>query len=135
MLKDRIVNIVGLVILVFIVGLFIIGLKKEENKLAKVNIVRYEYDTNDIAKKVKIDNKKDIKMIEDIIKDLKPLSGDEMVKLALMQDIVIEYNNNITIGIQEGIKGYCYYTNKDKNISGLARMPKGLYNWTINKLK
>lgn len=53
----------------------------------------------------------------------------------LPREIVIKYNDDITIGIQLGEKGYCHYINTKENISELSKMPKGLYEWVEEKLR
>ena len=70
------------------------------------------------------------------IKKLKPLSDKEMVMLALIKDIEIQYGNDIEVGIAEGNTSYCYfYDKKKKNIHKLSHMPKGLYNIVMRIVK
>lgn len=58
-----------------------------------------------------------------------------MVNLALLQEVVIEYGDNVIIGMQLDYKSYCYYTNKEKNQSSLSNNSKRLYKWVKEKLK
>lgn len=100
-----------------------------------VSITLYETGTDIQIKTIKIDDVNDIKELSSFITELEPLSDREMVKLALLQEVNIKYNDSISIGIQLNEKGYCYYINKDENISSLAKMPQGLYEWVEEKLE
>lgn len=132
---------ISLSVLLIILDIFLIfGNKdKKEQKKEKTNsnyitIKQYKLGTDEIIKEIKIINKDDIKVLNTLKKDLKPLEDYERVNLALAQEINIVYDENISVGITLSEKGYCYYINKKKKISSLSHMPKGLYEFIVKKL-
>lgn len=97
-------------------------------------ITQYEAGSSTQLKIIDVFAFRDIEWASIYIKKLSPLKADEMVNLELLQEIVIEYGDSISVGIQLGETQYCYYTNKEKNISSLSKMPNGLYEWVVEKL-
>ena len=79
-------------------------------------------------KTVTATSRSDLEKLHSYIKKLKPLEGNEKVKLALLREIEIQYNDYITVGIQLEEQDYCYYSNSKTKVSGICKMSKGLYN-------
>ena len=133
MKKKDIFIIIGSIIATAILSLLMVPsfLDKEEliNLPNEVSVKQYDAGTDTLIKEVKVNSKEEIKELSNYVSRLKPLSEHEMVNLALIKEIEIKYNDSISIGVQLGNDRYCYYTNKDENISSLSRMPKGLINW------
>ena len=100
-----------------------------------INIIQYKAGTSFELKNINIENDHDIKELSKYVEKLKPLTASEMVKLALLKEIEIKYNDYITIEIQLEQKSYCYYTNTKENISSLSKIPKGLYEWVEKKIQ
>lgn len=136
--KDTFIMI-GIVIVTAILSCLMVPsfLDKEEitNLPKEVSIKQYEAGTDKLIKEVTIEDKDKIEELGKYVYKLKPLSEHEMVKLALLKEIEIEYNDSISIGVQLGENSYCYYVNKDKNISSLSKMPKGLIDWIKDNLE
>jgi len=118
-----------IIVIILIVGYVIKELVWKNN--LQVTIIQYEVGTLNEIKKVNVD---DSNKIESFINALKPLSEEEMVNLALANEIVVVCDN-IEINIQLGVKHYCYYIDNNNNIKGLSYMPEGLYEWVNEKLK
>jgi Cft2 family RNA processing exonuclease len=134
-MKKKNIIIISIVAIILIISTLLILNPFKSNSPHKVTITQYKIGKNEVIKTITIDKESDIEELEKYIKDLKPLEPHEYVDLALAQQIVIQYDDNIEIGIQLEMKGYCYYINKDENISSLSHMPKGLYNWIKDKIK
>lgn len=130
------INVVLILIIIVIVLIFCIFLIKNNNS-KNIIITQYEAGTDTELKRIVINSnsENDINKLNGYIEELAPLTNSEMVDLALLKEIEIKYTNSISIGIQLGEKNYCYYINKEKNISSLSKLPKGLYEWVENKLK
>ncbi|MBE6150787.1 MAG: hypothetical protein E7162_03090 [Firmicutes bacterium] len=139
MKKKDIFIIIGSIIATAILSLLIVPsfLDKEElfNLPNEVSVKHYEAGTDTLIKEVKVSSKEEIKELSKYVSKLKPLSEHEMVNLALLKEIEIKYNDSISIGVQLGEDSYCYYTNKDENISSLSKMPKGLVDWIKDNLE
>ena len=139
MKKKDIFIIIGSIIATAILSLLMVPsfLDKEEliNLPNEVSVKQYDAGTDTLIKEVKVNSKEEIKELSNYVSRLKPLSEHEMVNLALIKEIEIKYNDSISIGVQLGNDRYCYYTNKDENISSLSRMPKGLINWINDNLE
>ena len=137
-MEKKNIIVVGIIILVLMVVL-VISYKNNDNKLSNnlnnITIIRYKLGTDKVIKKIKITSMEDKEKLEKWAKKLNPLTPKEMVDLALANEVEIKYGDYITIGIQLSEKDYCYYTNHDRNISELSKMPKGLSNWLEEKLK
>ena len=99
----------------------------------KIKITKYEKGTIDVIKEKEINSKKDIKEFKKYIENMKVLDSEEMIDLALLNEIKIIYNNNIEIYIDLDSKEYCYYRNTDDKIYSLAHLPNGMIN-LVNKL-
>ena len=130
-------NLFLILIVIFI--LIIIGILLKNNSSDKpsndISITQYKFGTFSKLKSINIENDNDKRKLSKYVEKLKPLSTSEMVDLALANEIEIKYDDYITIGIQLGEKGYCYYTNTKENIDGLSKMPKGLYEWVEDKIQ
>ena len=139
MKKKDIFIILGSIIATAILSLLMVPsfLDKEEliNLPNEVSIKQYEAGTDTLIKEVSVESKEAIKELSKYVLKLKPLEEHEMVKLALLKEIEIKYNDSILIGVQLGEDSYCYYTNKDENISSLSKMPKGLVDWIKDNLE
>lgn len=119
---------------------------KESKEETKTNETTINLETNEIViskynsfgeeekNKIRITSKDEINEVSGYVSKLQPLSKEEMVELELLKDVVIKYNDDITISIQLGEEKYCYYNNKAQNISSLARIPEGLYEYVESKL-
>lgn len=130
------INVVLILIIIVIVLIFCIFLIKNNNS-KNVIITQYEAGTDTELKRIVINSnsENDINKLNGYIEELAPLTNSEMVDLTLLNEIEIKYTNSISIRIQLGEKDYCYYINKEKNISSLSKLPNGLYEWVENKLK
>ena len=98
-------------------------------------ITEYKIGSDIKIKELVVDSNKDITTLTKYVSKIKPLKKKEMVNLALAKEVEIKFNESISFYIQLSEKKYCYYTNKDKDISSLAKMPDGLYDWLVDKLK
>ncbi len=98
-------------------------------------INEYKIGSDIKIKELVVDSNKDITTLTKYVSKIKPLKKKEMVNLALAKEVEIKFNESISFYIQLSEKKYCYYTNKDKDISSLAKMPDGLYDWLVDKLK
>ena len=98
-------------------------------------IMQYKPGTESLVNKINIQEEDDITELKEYIKKIKPLNDSNMVQLALLNEIEIQYNDYVSIYIQLGERDYCYYINSKENISSLAMMPKGLYEWVENKIQ
>ena len=98
-------------------------------------ITEYKIGSDIKIKELVVDSNKDITTLTKYVSKIKPLKKKEMVNLALAKEVEIKFNESISFYIQLSEKKYCYYTNKDKDISSLAKMPAGLYEWLDDKLK
>ena len=96
-------------------------------------ITEYKIGSDIKIKELVVDSNKDITTLTKYVSKIKPLKKKEMVNLALAKEVEIKFNESISFYIQLSEKKYCYYTNKD--ISSLAKMPDGLYDWLVDKLK
>ena len=128
-----IVSIIIIICIIFTV--FLVIRNKSLNISGDIVITKYSLRTDKPKKKVAITSKEDINELEKYVEQLEPLSGMEMVKLMLAKEVEVKYYDSISIGIQLGEKRYCYYINKDENISSLARIPDGLYECIEEKIK
>lgn len=104
------------------------------SKNESITFTQYEAGSSNKIKEMQMTSSEDIKQVEQFVKQLRPLSDREMVNLALLQEVEIQYGDFISIGVQLGESQYCYYSNKNENISSLAKMPKELYEWVCEKL-
>jgi hypothetical protein len=138
-MKKKKVFIILIVILILIISGVILKNSSSTNKMNSSNnnisIIKYKAGTSFKLKKININNDEDIKELSKYVEELKPLSATEMVDLAIMKEIDIQYNDYITISIQLDEESYCYYTNTEENISSLSKMPQGLYKWVKEKIK
>ena len=144
MKNKNIFLIIVLIILILIAGIIYINNSNKEdgnnetynleNLPSSIKIIQYEPGRDVILKEISIDSKEDIEILSGYVRKVKKLSPNEIVNLDLLREIVIEYNEYITIGVQLGEEEYCYYTNTKENISTLSKMPKGLYEWVEEKI-
>jgi len=89
---------------------------------------------NKIIKTVTIDSSIDLDEINKYARSVKPLSGNEMVKLALLDEIEIKLNDSKSIKIQLSEKSYCSISDSSNNSYDLSHMPSGLYDWVVKML-
>lgn len=133
MKKNRLIIISIIVIVILVITI------KTKNKFNDISdnivVIQYEVGTDIQLKKINIISDEDKKELSKYVRKLKPLKNNHMVNLALAREIEIEYTDSIYVGIQLEEKQYCYYINKEKNISSLSKMPKGLYEWIEEKIK
>lgn len=138
MKNKSVVIVAGIVLVLLLACLVVPSLFEREEKLSnlpkEVVVTQYVPGDIEIVKEITIDNKEEIEELSNYVSKLKPLEEHEMVNLALLQEIEIIYGNSIIIGIQLDEEGYCYYENKDKNISSLSKMPFGLVKWVKDNL-
>lgn len=121
--KYKLVMIVVLILIV--IGIIAIFTFNQEKSSLKIEIIKYNNTGLGITNKIKVTSKKDKKKIQESIEEIKLVPEREMVDLSIMRQIEINYNDTVTIGIQEGQEYYCWY--EDKNKSGLAYLPTKLY--------
>ena len=133
MKKNRLIIISIIVIVILVITI------KTKNKFNDISdnivVIQYEVGTDIQLKKINIISDEDKKELSKYVRKLKPLKNNHMVNLALAREIEIEYTDSIYVGIQLEEKQYCYYIDKEKNISSLSKMPKGLYEWIEEKIK
>ena len=98
-------------------------------------ITEYKIGSDTKIKELVVDSNKDITSLTKYVSKIKDLKKKDRVNLSLAKEVDVKFNDSISIYIQLSEKNYCYYTNKDKNISSLAKMPDGLYDWLVDKLK
>ena len=127
--------IIAIIIVLGVISFVLIKQKNNQEYVPdNVIITQYKAGSDIELKNINVYDTNDLNKLSDYIKRLSPLKDSEMIKLALLQEIVIEYGDFISVGIQLGETQYCYYTNKEENISSLSKMPNGLYEWVIEKL-
>ena len=102
------------------------GRIKKNASFNNIIITKYEIGTDIKRDSVELTNDRDIKEMDEFIKNLKPLNNKQ---LAIAQEIEIKCGDFISIGIQLEERQYCYYEDKSKNISSISKMPNGLYEW------
>lgn len=141
-MKKIYIFLIGIVIFVLILSVVLIKNNSSKNKTNNLNqyynnisITQYKAGTQIKLKTINIDNDNDIKELSKFVEQLKPLTDNEMVDLALLQEIKIQYNDDIIIGIQLGEKSYCDYINTKEKISSLSKIPEGLYEWIEEKIQ
>ena len=124
-----------LILLILVVVVFLTGCSKKEKEDKKVDntikIILYKVGTEEIIREINIENTEAINKLNEYLASIEPLKEEEMVDLALAQEISIIYNDNVSVGIQKGEEGYCYYINKEKGISSLSKIPEGMYEMVI----
>ena len=138
--------IILITIVLFIIAIFFIvkNVKKENfeisnnktsnNNYNEVVIIKYKLGTSDELKRVYINSEKDIKELNNYIKELQPLSDEERTKTAYMQEILIKYNDSETIATQLNSRK-CFYKNTEKNIEYVSNMSTELSKWIEEKIK
>jgi len=132
-IKKGVIFIIIIAVLV-ILSIFIIKDITSNYKHYDIVIIHYEPGTLNIIKKIKIESKENIEQIDKYVKELKPLQDSEKVNLMLLDEIVIKYNEFITISMQLGQKEYCNYSDTERNIHYMSKMPTGLYEWVEGKI-
>ena len=131
--KIIVISTIFIVFIVLCVFLFL-NTFSSISRPRNVAITYYVVGDNTQLESVQIDSKEDMKMLFQYVKNIKPLSENEIVELALSTNIDIRYNDFISIGVQVEEKEYCYYTNTKTNESFLAKMPFGFYDWVMSKV-
>lgn len=102
------------------------GKIKKNMSFDNIIITKYEIGTDIKRDSIELTNDREIKEMNEFIKNLKPLNNKQ---LAIAQEIEIKCGDFISIGIQLEERQYCYYEDKSKNISSISKMPDGLYEW------
>lgn len=126
-----------IIITSIIIGLLAIIFSLTKNKIEnpeKVKIIKYENGFT-IEKEIEITSQPELKKIQNEIEKVNLVTEKESVQLDIIRNIEIQYNDSIIIGIQEEEKVYCWYQDKEKNISRLAYLSDELYDFVIKKLK
>ncbi|MBR3280686.1 MAG: hypothetical protein IKI57_02405 [Clostridia bacterium] len=106
-----------------------IGGGEEIADYSKLNpvIIQYKVGTYDEIKTVNIDLEEDKIKLSEYVKKLKPLSKEEMVNLALPNEIVIKYDDNLNVYLTLDPYDYCSFDNLKKDIHyKLSKIPDGL---------
>lgn len=130
-MKKKIIICTSIIILL----LCLVSLLIRSNKVkSDIYIKLYKPGTEEIINTVYLTDNEDITTLEKYIKTLAPLSSDEQVDLTLLQEIEINYKDIIIVGIQQDEEMYCYYKNIEEKVSGLSRMPYGLYEFIKRKI-
>lgn len=113
------------VLILIVIGIIAIFKFNQEKASLKIEIIKYDTVGMKIESKTKVTSIEEQKIIQENIEEIQLVPEQEMVDLLLMRQIEINYNDIVTIGIQEGQENYCWY--EDENQSGLAYLPKDLY--------
>ena len=123
---------VGLMI-ISVIGLYF----NRDNNISteEAVITEYKIGSDTKIKELVVDSNKDITSLTKYVSKIKTLKKKDRDNLSLAKEVGVKFNDSISIYIQLSEKNYCYYTNKDKDISSLAKMPDGLYDWLVDKLK
>lgn len=131
-LKKIIAAIVIIAIIVAGVLLIVNKNKKEKTNTpepisipSSITVREYEYGTNNLIKETTVESKEELEKYAKYIKEIKPLTAEEMVDLAILNQYEIIYED-ITIRIQFGVKNYCFFTDSKEKVSSLSKMPEGL---------
>ena len=98
-------------------------------------IYQYEPGTYNEITHVDIASEEDKVKLTSYIKQLKQLSKEEMVDLALYNEIVIKYDDNITVYLTLDPFDYCAFDNVKQGLSNrLSKIPDGLRLFVKDKL-
>lgn len=127
------VGIAFILLIISVVGLYFN--KDNYIKSDEVLITEYKFGTDTIIKQLSVNSKKDINKLTKNISKLKLLKDKKKVNSSLASEVVIKYNDSITVEIQLSERKYCNYINKKKNISGISKLPDELYDYVADKLK
>ena len=126
-------------ILIVIMSISIMGCSKKEKSKEEleneIKIVLYKVGTEEIIKEIKINDDDGINVLNEYLSKIEPLKPEEQVDLALAQEISIIYNDNVSVGIQKEEKDYCYYINKENNVSSLSKIPSGMYDYVLKNIE
>lgn len=139
--KKIIIGVVVLIIAIFIgigIGQYLKNnRKKNEEVNLKISVIQYQYEANgkEEIKNIKVESEEDINKCKEFYEKIKPLDSNEMVDLEIIEDIRINFNDSTYVYIEFGEQNYCYLINKVDNTKSLSKMPEGLYDWAINKVK
>ena len=128
--KKYLFMILGLIVILLIGILLYV-----KYNVPKVKIERYELGTENLINAINITSFNDIKLVENFIENIKFLEDNEKVNLALPVEVVVMYKEDIKLSLSLNNEYYCYYINASENVNELIKMPKGLYEWTLEKLK
>lgn len=133
-MKNKKIIIIVSVVVVLLLCLFVpslISYFSYDNLPKEVIVYEYGFNNDQDVKEIIITDEKEIKSLSRYVKRLDSANNVD-IWLALLEDVKIKYNDSITIEIQLGEEGYCYYTNNGE--SKLVRMPSGLYKWVTRNL-
>lgn len=122
--------VIGVIIIGIVLYKVNLSMNQEKNE---ITITKYNPKSGIVIKKVIIDSEEEIIELEEYSSLLNPVSDFQMVDLAILREVEVEYNGAV-IRIQLNEKSYCYYTNKAKGISSICRIPEGLFEWVEDKL-
>lgn len=122
-----------LCVILLVFSFFVVGCSKDKEKDSDndnlIRVIQYKIGTEEIIKEIKIEDADQINEFNEYLAKIEPLKMEEQVDLALAQEISIVYNDNVSVNIQKGQKGYCYYVNKENNVSSLSKIPEGMYDF------
>ncbi len=94
-----------------------------------IKIILYKTGTEEIIKEVNITDDDDITQLNEYLSSIEPLKEEDSVNRVLAREVSVVYSDDISVGIQLSEKEYCYYINKEKDISTLAKIPSGMHDF------
>lgn len=128
-------GIIGAIVIVIAVFIGVLICNKSYNNITEcynVNIKQYEFGTDNLIKDVQIDQNVDLENLKNFINQIKPLSKNELVDKIIANCYNIEFNDSYMVGFDDS--KYCLFINSNDGASYMSYMPKGLYEWTMEKL-
>lgn len=143
-MKDNVkfkINLKILIMVICIISFFTIGITCVTNKFIIDKevcetpvLIRYD-KKGEIREIIEVTSEEDLNFLNiwiDLLKD--DWIDEDLKNINIKKDIVIKYNNFIEIYIQLDQEEYCYYINKEKNISSVFEMYEDQYAWIENKI-
>lgn len=148
--KELKISLKTAIIIICIIAIFFIGIivtiKLSEpiieqpvtKKQTMPAIIRYDKNGR-IIKTIELNSNEDLSKLSEWIylcdfylEDEEP--EEELENINIRKDVTIKYNDSIEIDIQLGQEEYCYYKNKEKNISYVSDMLEDQYAWVEEKI-
>lgn len=129
--KGIIILSVSIVLVVLVLcAIFITKSRRESNSQTdKITVTVYELGTDKKIKTIEIVEPEEINKVKGYIKEIRPFKAYEREDIALLNNVEVRYNDDISIGIALSVKNHCYYSNKKENISSMLYLPDELYEW------
>lgn len=122
--KRLLIIITSIVIILAVAVLIAVNyLYNRENKKDYRIVINYNNSAEaEETKQILIESKEEIKTLKNY---LKIISSSEKadVRLALLNEVIIDFGNDETVIIQTSVEKYCYYKNGDT--TKLVEMPVG----------